>query len=146
MLYQELPRIDATPLDGFSRWLVPVASLGAGLTAALLLFVVGQPFFAGAAVLAALATAAFVYLKPPPDLGFGEPLVAGADFSLVGSAMGLSREPTALTTSEGAPLIVNGPYRERFGGSQPPLELGTDEEANQGLQLAKSMAWRDGAG
>src|SRR4051812_49771283 len=58
----------------------------------------------------------------------------------------MSREPAALTSSEGSLLIVNPAYRERFGGSRPPLELGSDEQATQGLQLARSMAWRDGAG
>jgi two-component system cell cycle sensor histidine kinase/response regulator CckA len=72
--------------------------------------------------------------------------VVGPDYSLVGSALGLSREPTALTTSEGSLLIVNAAYREHFGGTRPPLDLASDDQARQGLQLARSMAWRDGAG
>jgi hypothetical protein len=58
VLYQELPRIESTPLDGWSRWLVPVAVIAGALTAALLLVLVGQSFFAAAAVFAGLAGAA----------------------------------------------------------------------------------------
>ena len=43
-------------------------------------------------------------------------------------------------------LIANSTYRERFGGARPPLELGEDEDGRHGLDVAKTMAWRDGAG
>src|SRR3982750_2880966 len=137
MLYQELPRIESSPLDGWGRWLAPAVVTGAGLTAAVLLLLIGQPLFAGGAVLAGLAIAAFIYLRTPKAITPGEPLIVGPDYSLVGSALGLSREPTALTTSEGSLLIVNSAYRERFGGTRPPLDLATDDQARQGLQLAK---------
>ena len=145
MLYQELPRIEATRLDGLGRWLVPALSGAAAVTAAIVLLLIGQPLFAGAAIFAGLAAATFAYKAPPTKIA-GEPLVRGPDYTLVGAALALSREPTALTSSEGSLLIVNPAYRERFGGSRPPLELGSDEQAEQGLQLAKFMAWRDGAG
>jgi len=41
--------------------------------------------------------------------------------------------------------VVNTAYRERFGNS-PPLGVAANERANEGLKLAQSMAWRDGAG
>lgn len=146
MLHQELPRIDSTPLDGWSRWLVSAVALGAALTLSVFLLLLRQPWFAAAAMFGGLAGFSFLHRKPPaPSLPDG-PLVAGPDYSLVGSALGLSREPAALTTSEGALLIINAAYRERFGAACPPLDLAADDEANQGLQLAKSMAWRDGAG
>ena len=146
MLYQELPRIESTRLEGWERWLVPALIVAATLTFAVILLLLGQPLFAGAALFAGLAGAVFAHLKTPAGAQASETLVVGPDFSLVGSALALSREPTALTSSEGSLLIVNPAYRERFGGSQPPLELGADDQAQQGLQLAKSMAWRDGAG
>jgi two-component system cell cycle sensor histidine kinase/response regulator CckA len=146
MLYQELPRIESTRLDGWERWLAPAVVAAAGLTIALLLLLVGQFLFAAAAVPGGLSAAAFVYLKSARDLPSNAPLVVGPDYSLVGSALGLSREPAALTTSEGSLLIVNSAYRERFGGTRPPLQLASDDQAREGLQLAKSMAWRDGAG
>ena len=146
MLYQELPRIESTRLDGWERWLAPAVVAAAGLTIALLLLLVGQFLFAAAAVPGGLSAAAFVYLKSARELPSNAPLVVGPDYSLVGSALGLSREPAALTTSEGSLLIVNSAYRERFGGTRPPLQLASDDQAREGLQLAKSMAWRDGAG
>jgi two-component system cell cycle sensor histidine kinase/response regulator CckA len=146
MLYQELPRIDSTRLDRWGRWLVPGLIAGAALTIAILLLLFGQPLFAAAAFFSGLAGGTFTYLKPPPRPAPDEPLMVGPDFTLVGAALGLSREPTALTSSEGSLLVVNSAYRERFGGTRPPLELGSDEQASQGLQLARSMAWRDGAG
>ena len=146
MLYQELPRIDSTPLDGWSRWIVPTVALGAALTLAVFLLLLAQPWFAAAAMFGGLAAFSFLYRKPPAPTLPDEPLVIGPDYSLVGSALGFSREPTSLTTSEGSLLIINAAYRERFGGSAAPLDLAVDEQARQGLLLAKSMAWRDGAG
>ncbi|MEO8455249.1 MAG: response regulator [Sphingomicrobium sp.] len=146
MLYQELPRIESTPLDGWGRWLAPAVIVAAALTIALLLLLISQFLFAAAAVLGGVAIALITYQRSPRQLVQEVPLVVGPDYSLVGSALGLSREPTALTTSEGSLLIVNAAYRERFGGTRPPLELASDDQARDGLQLAKSMAWRDGAG
>ncbi len=145
MLYQELPRIDQGPLDGVGRWLAPAIAGAAGLTAALVLLLGGAPLIAGLAVIAGIGTAGVAYRRsasvPAPD----EPLVGGPDYSLVGSALGLSRDPVALTDGEGTLLVVNPAYRERFG-SNGPLELAATDGAREGLQLAKSMARRDGAG
>jgi two-component system cell cycle sensor histidine kinase/response regulator CckA len=146
MLYQELPRIESTPLDGWTRWLAPAVIVGVAFTAALLLVLIAQPYFAAAVVLAGAAGALTVYLRAPQEVAPSEPLVLGPDYSLVGSALSFSREPAALTTGEGSLLIVNAAYREQFGGSRPPLEVGADDQARQGLELARSMAWRDGAG
>src|SRR5215210_1401488 len=146
MLHQELPRIESTPLDGWGRRLVPALIAGAALSAALVLRVMAQPGLAALAVLVGLPGGMWAYFKAPRAVLPVEPLVVGPDFSLVGSALGLGRDPTALTTSEGSVLIVNAAYRERFGGNRPPLALASDDEARQGLELAKSMAWRDGAG
>ena len=146
MLYQELPRIELTLLDRWGRWLVPALVAGAALTAATVLLLFGQPLFAFGAIFAGWAGAIFAYFEGPARSVPGEALIVGPDYSLAGSALALSREPTALTSSEGSLLIVNPAYRERFGGSRSPLDLGNDEQALQGLQLARTMAWRDGAG
>ena len=122
MLYQELPRIESTRLDGWNRWLAPGVIVGVAFTVALLLLLIGQAYFAAAAMLIGVAGAATVHLRTPREAAPGEPLVVGPDYSLVGAALGLSREPTALTTSEGSLLIVNAAYRERFGGTRPPLQ------------------------
>jgi two-component system, cell cycle sensor histidine kinase and response regulator CckA len=145
MLYQELPRIDSTPLDGWGRWLAPAVSVAAAVTAAFVLLLVGWPVAAAIVAVGGIAAAAFL-LKASfsEDLPI-EPLSAGPDFSLIGSALGLSRDPVALTAGDGSLLVANAAYRERFG-SDPPLELAANDDARQGLVLAKSMAWRDGAG
>jgi two-component system cell cycle sensor histidine kinase/response regulator CckA len=127
MQYQELPRIDSTALDGWSRWLTPALVAGAGLTVALLFLLFGQ---APAAVIALLAGAA----------------AAAIDYSVIGSALGLCSEPAALTTGEGSLLIANAAYRDRFEGARPPLELGSGKDARQALALVRQMAWRDGGG
>jgi two-component system, cell cycle sensor histidine kinase and response regulator CckA len=146
MLYQELPRIESTALDGWGRWLVPGLIIGAALSIALLVLVVGRPVIAGAVIVAGLAAAAFGYVRTPAARPVTEPLVMGPDYSLLGTALTLTGDPVALTTGEGSLLLANPAYRERFGGAVPPLELGAGEEAGKGLKLAMTMAWRDGAG
>ena len=145
MLYQELPRIDSTPLDGWSRWLAPALVGAAGMTAAFVLALLGFPRIGGLTVLVGAGIAILLLRKPTASPAPAEPLVGGPDYSLVGSTLGLSQDPVALTSGEGSLLVVNATYRERFGRT-PPLELGDGEEAQQGLRLAQSMAWRDGAG
>ena len=145
MLYQELPRIDETPLDGWGRWLVPALTAAAALTAGLVLLLVGQVVIAAVIVAAGAIGAVVALRKPAAEPQLAEPLAAGPDYSLVGSALGLSRDPIALTGGEGTLLVVNTAYRERFGNS-PPLGVAANERANEGLKLAQSMAWRDGAG
>jgi two-component system cell cycle sensor histidine kinase/response regulator CckA len=146
MLYQELPPIDSSPLDGWGRWLLPALIGAAALTLALLLVLLAQPLLAFALLVVGVAGAALAYVRSPRAAHPGEILAIGPDYSLVGSALGFSRDPCALTTSEGSLLIANTAYRDRFGGSNPPLDIGVDEEARHGLELAKSLASRDGAG
>jgi len=145
VLYEELPRIEPTSLDRWGRWLVP-ALIGAGaLTAAAILLLLGHAWIAGVLVVAGIGGAlvgtrssALVEAAVQPDL-------SSPDYALVGSALGLSHDPVALTDGAGSLLVVNNTYRERFG-SAPPLDLAGDEEAREGLKLAQTMAWRDGAG
>src|SRR6266550_7230940 len=107
MLYQELPPIESTRLDRWERWLAPTLAIGAGVTVAVLLLLVGRPLLAAGAAIAGLAAAAFVHVRNPAHLVPSEPIVVGPDYALVGSAVGLSRDPVALTTGEGSLLIVN---------------------------------------
>ena len=145
MLHQDLPTIDSTPLDGWERWLVPALAVAAGLTAALILLLIGQALFAGLAFVAGLAVAVLLSRRPMPVRALEQSLVAGPDYSLVGAALGLSEDPVALTDGDGTLLVVNTGYRERFG-STPPSRLASTDEASEALALARSMAWRDGAG
>ncbi|MEA3081162.1 MAG: two-component system, cell cycle sensor histidine kinase and response regulator CckA [Sphingomonadales bacterium] len=145
MLHQELPRIDSTPLDGWERWLVPALAAAAGLTAAVILLVVGQPLVAALALAGGIGLAAVLSRRVTPVRALEEPLVAGPDYSLVGATLGLSEDPVALTGDNGTVLVVNAAYRERFGGTPPP-QLASTKEASEALELVRSMAWRDGAG
>ena len=144
MLYQELPRIDSTPLDGWGPWLVPILIAAAAVSAALVILFLGYPLIWALPVLL-IAAGAAILLPRASTQTVTEPLVGGPDYSLVGSALSLSRDAVALTNGEGSLLVVNGAYRERFG-TTPPLALAGDDEARDGLKLAQSMAWRDGAG
>jgi two-component system cell cycle sensor histidine kinase/response regulator CckA len=146
MLHQELPTIESTTLDGWGRWLAPALIVGAAASAAVLLLMAGQLLVAGAVALLGLAAAAVVSMRSPSLPAPSEPLLLGPDYALLGSALGLSGDPVALTTGEGSLLLANAAYRERFGGTPPPLELAADEDAREGLTLARTMAWRDGAG
>jgi two-component system cell cycle sensor histidine kinase/response regulator CckA len=145
MLYQELPRIDSTPLDGWGRWLASALVAAASLTAAVVLLLVGYVPLAGAVAVAGAASAAILQRKPKRAESPAESLALGPDYALVGSALSLSGDPVALTDGEGSLLVVNAAFRERFGRTAPLL-LAASDEARQGLELAQSMAWRDGAG
>jgi len=145
VLYQELPSIDASPLDGWGRWLVSGVVAAAALTVAFVLLLAGYPVLSVLAVVAGVGGGYVAQRRPRRVINIEEPLAGGPDYSLVGSALGLSRDPVALTGREGALLVVNTAYRERFG-STPPLALAVSDEARDGLKLAQTMAWRDGAG
>ena len=145
MLYQELPTINSTRLDGWGRWLAPFLAAAAGLTVAVLLLLAGQPLLGLAALVAGGIAAGVAARRQGHPKVPSEPLVSGPDYSLVGSALGFNRDPVALTNGEGTLLVVNEPYRTRFG-SACPLDLAAAEEAREGLKLAQTMALRDGAG
>jgi len=146
MLHQELPSIESAALDGWGRWIAPALIVAGSITIAVLLLIAGKPLVAAAlVVLAAVAVAILFYQQPQPSRP-SEPLVVGPDYALLGSALGLSTDPVALTTGEGSLLLVNAAFRERFGGARPPLELAADDDAAEGLKLAQTMAWRDGGG
>ncbi len=145
MLYQELPRIDSTPLDGWGRWLVPALIGAAAITGGVVMLLAGQSLFAGIVLIAGIIGAGISLRSSGTREGGIEPLVGGPDYSLLGSALSLSRDPVALTNGEGSVLVVNIPYRERFG-SIPPSNVAITDEAREGLKLAQTMAWRDGAG
>jgi two-component system cell cycle sensor histidine kinase/response regulator CckA len=145
MLYQELPRIDSSPLDGWGRWLVPALAAAFGISAAVILLAAGQPLLAAVALVLGLGAGGFAYAKSPTEAAAPEQLLGGPDYSLVGASLGLIGDPVALTSAEGSLLVVNPAYRDRFGAA-PPMSLAANDDARQGLELALSMARRDGAG
>ena len=146
MLHQELPSIESAALGGWGRWIAPALIVAGAVTIALLLLIAGKSLIAAALVVLAAVAAAMVLYRTPGRLRPSEPLLGGPDYALLGSALGLSTDPVALTTGEGSLLLVNGAFRERFGGARPPLELAANNDAAEGLKLAQTMAWRDGGG
>ena len=146
MFYQDLSSIESSRLDGWAHWLAPALVAGATLSAGTLAIAAGRPAWASAILLLGMVGAAWTYWRKPPVAALTETLVAGPDFTLLGSALSLTSDPVALTTGEGSLLLVNAPYRERFGATRSPLDLAADDDAFQTLALAQSMAWRDGAG
>ncbi|MBA3511325.1 response regulator [Sphingomonas sp.] len=149
MLHQELPAIDASSLDGVSRWLVPALVGAAALTGALLAWLLGYPLVAAGIAVAGLAGAIAVRLadrRSEPAIPQSATLSLAPDYSVIGSTLGLSREPAALTDCDGGLLVANSAYRDRFGGAGSPLKLGTDADSSQSLQLVWTMAVRDGGG
>jgi two-component system cell cycle sensor histidine kinase/response regulator CckA len=145
MLYQELPAVDSTPLDGWDRWLAPALLAAGGISAGAIVLLAGLPSWVAAVAVIALVGAAFLIRPKTAARDTSAMLVQGPDYSLVGTALSLSKDPVALTDRDGSLLIANNAYREAFG-SAVPRSLGVDAEAERGLDLAHSMAWRDGAG
>jgi hypothetical protein len=104
MLHQELPSIESAALGGWGRWIAPALIVAGSITIAVLLLIAGKPLVAAAlVVLAAVAAAILFYQQPQPSRP-SEPLVVGPDYALLGSALGLSTDPVALTTGEGLQL------------------------------------------
>ncbi|NUS99815.1 MAG: response regulator [Sphingomonas sp.] len=145
MLHQELPEITARPLDRGGRWLLPVLGVAALLSLGLAWLLFGTAptlVLAGLAAAGAFAAARALNIGAPPPT---EMLGQGPDYGLVGAALALCEEPAAITSQDGALLAANEAYRMRFD-AVPPLKLPADQESNQSLLTAVSMAWRDGAG
>jgi two-component system cell cycle sensor histidine kinase/response regulator CckA len=145
MLHQDLPRVELAPLAGWGRWLGPALVAGVGLTAALILLILGYPSAAGIVALIGVVAGTVASRRSANEI-VEEPLNLGPDYSALGAAIGLTREPVALTTAEGSLLIANAAYRERFGGARPPLELASNAEGREALAMARGLACRDGAG
>ncbi|MBA3527562.1 MAG: response regulator [Sphingomonas sp.] len=143
MLQHDLPSSGAHPLDRAGAYLLPALVTASALTLAALAWIAGLPLVALLLVVAGAALLAMRSRKPAVDLAQA---VAGPDFSVVGAALALSRDATAITAADGSLLLANAAYREQFGSGKPPPKLATDEESAQGLASAQQMAWRDGAG
>ncbi len=146
MIHQDLPGLESARLDRWGRLVVPVLVLGAGVSIALVMLMLGQMVTA-AVTLVATAVGAFIANRRMPATpidGSVGPLLGGPDYALVGAALSLAHGAAAITDSDGNLLLANNDYRDRFGGS--PLALASDEDSRKGLGAALSMAWRDGIG
>ena len=142
MLHQQLVSLDAQPFDRGLRWLVPALVLLAAASGAGLLWLLGEPFFAGLFVLACvlLALIAFALARRPAGAA-PIPAVTLPDYQLVGATLELIRDPAALTNPDGSLLLINSAYRRKFGDA-PPIDLAPDDAI---LQECRAAAWRDGS-
>lgn len=143
MLHQVLPRIDSRPLTG---WLMPAIVGAAGLSVALLALLMGLAVPAMVLAIAGLAGAGVIAMRRPARAEIEAPISLGPDYAALGTVIGLTGEPVALTTAEGSLLIANPAYRERFGPPRSPLDLASGAEGREALAMARELAWRDGAG
>ncbi|HVL79210.1 MAG TPA: response regulator [Sphingomicrobium sp.] len=146
MLHRELTDLDTAPA-GATRYLVPGLVGAAAASAAVCFWLLGLPLagIAAAAIIVATFGIVLGIERRAPSLAV-EPLSVVPDFSLLGSALGLCGDAAAITSSEGSLLIANAAYRERFGDYRPPLDLADGDEGRQSLEIARTMAVRDGAG
>nr|WP_246167578.1 response regulator [Sphingomonas piscis] len=130
---------------GLARWAYWGTAAGAALSVAAILWLLQQPLLAAGAALMVGAGAAALSLRRPSFGVSPAMLQDGPDFSIVASALRLCAEPAILTTAQGTLLNANAAYRDRFG-SAAPGKLAVDEEGAHSIELARSMAVRDGAG
>ena len=144
MLHQNLHAIDSSPLGRWAPWLSGMLAAGAGLTIAIILILVRQPALALAVLAVAIVVAAILRfrVRAVPAL---EPVALGPDYALIATALEMSTDPAALTDSDGSLLVANAAYRDRFS-AEPPLALAADEDSANALAVARTLAWRDGAG
>ena len=144
MLHQELPASLGRPIGG-SRWLLPVLGLAALASAAAVYLAAGLVAALALLACAAVGGAVAAIAHRSPAEARAEAIAGAPDYALIGAALGLSGEPAAITSRDGALLAANEPYRERFGALNP-LGLASDEDSKLSVGAAVAMAWRDGAG
>ncbi|MCL6740126.1 response regulator [Sphingomonas sp. RB56-2] len=144
MLYEQFDLAEAEPLKGNLRWLVPALVAAAAASGALLFFLIGQQFY-GALFLAgfvAMLVAAFIFDRRGAKRVETPPVIL-PDLALVGSALSLASDPTALTGAEGALRSVNPAYKARFG-QKSPIELGKGKQGAKLLSELTEAALQDG--
>jgi two-component system cell cycle sensor histidine kinase/response regulator CckA len=131
--------------DRLGRLAVPLVTFAASLSVVLLLWLLGQPLI-GIIIALLIAAVGIVAARRKVPFAAGlERLTQAPDFSITAAALRLCSEPAALTTPQGSLLNANTAYRDRFG-TAPPVRLAIDEEGSRSLELARTMAARDGAG
>jgi len=144
LLYEQFDLAESKPLDGGLRWLVPVLVAAAAASGALLFFLIGQPLYGGLflAGFVAMLVAAFVIDRRSSRRVEVAPLIL-PDLALVGSALGLSLDPAAMTQADGTLQSINSAYKSQFG-QRSPLELGKGKQATKAIAMLRETAARDG--
>ena len=146
MLYEKLDLANLDPQGGGLRWLVPALVAAAAASGALLFYVVGEPLFAGlflTGFVAMLVAAFIVERRGEKRIEIG-PVVL-PDIPLIGSVLGLSPDPVAITAPDGTLKSANPAYKARFKGTPSPLDIG-NKASRMALALVRESALRDGNG
>ncbi|MDB5698153.1 MAG: response regulator [Alphaproteobacteria bacterium] len=131
--------------SGASALAAALLILAAAGSAALLLFAVGDPLFAGAFAAGLLGVGAIVMLRA--RLGArdaGEALPAGTDIALLRAAIDVTANAVAITDGGGRLLCANEAYASWFGGYATAPDLAFGEREQERLQHAAVAARRDG--
>ena len=145
MFQDEPPPLPAGPAGRLARFGVSAVVVGAALSVAIIIWLAGEPLVGGLAALVLAAAGVFAFRRSSPASAPLDAIGHAPDFSIVAAALKLSAEPVALTTEQGTLLNANSAYRDRFG-SVPPVRLAVEPEGARSLDLARTMAVRDGAG
>ena len=146
MLYEQFDLAEAEPLRGGLRWLVPALVAAAAVSGAVLFYLLGQQLY-GALFLAgfvAMLVAAFVIDRRGARRVEVAPVVL-PDLALVGTALGLSSDPVAMTGADGGLKSVNAAYKARFG-QKAPAEIGKGKQGGSAISQLAEAARRDGEG
>ena len=93
MLHQALPPIDSTPLDGWGRWLAPALVAGCGADGRAAAPVLGPAGLGRGRWSWRIGRGGHLLPTVRPSPVRREALAAGPDYALVGSALGMCRDP-----------------------------------------------------
>src|SRR5688500_9057973 len=115
MLMEGFPDLDLAPEARWERALGPVLAGAAAVTAFVLTWLASGQALTAIAVGLTVAVAGHALVGRRAKPGSPAALAEGTDYSLIGSALGLLREPAALTREDGTMLVANAAYRDRFG-------------------------------
>ena len=146
MLHTRLAAIDAKPLGRGEPWLIPGLLAAALASGAFLFWISGHLLVGALLAISTLIAGTLAGLALRQSAGPQASVAVAPDYSLVASALALSPDPAALTDREGQLVTANAAYRARFPGAPSPPNLGADDESTRSLNLARTLAWRDGEG
>ena len=147
MLHTRLAAIDAQPLGRGEPWLLPLLIAAALASGGVLAAAGGQPLIGALLAAGTLLAVALALVRTRRVRSAAEPVaLATPDHALVVSSLALCPDPAALTDASGRLVAANTSYQARFPDAPQPTALGMTGAGGQQLELARTLALRDGAG
>lgn len=125
-------------MGGFGR-AGALLAIAAILSAALLLWAVGDPIFAASFAAGLIGAGVLLFMRPGRGNEASEPLPVGIDVALLRAIIDQVPGAAALTDASGAMRCANPSYSEWFGGIDSPGSLIFDEGAAR-LAVAEQEA------